>query len=166
MHAILWPLLLAVVVISAGCARTPLDTDSVDPELTIGDVQADPEATRHTTVIWAGVVAAARNLEDSTMIEVVAYPMDRRSQRPRVEEAPIGRFLVYAPGYVETAELPQGRRITVRGRTDGTEDGEIGEAPYRYPVLRAEALELWPRRPPAVDSGPRIHFGIGIMFSN
>jgi len=158
--------LLALVALLGACAHAPLDAEGVDLALTPEDVRADADGTRDRAVIWGGQIVRAENLADSTRLEIVSYPLDARSQRPRAEQRPGARFLVDRAGYLETAEYEPGRSITVRGRVTGTEAGRIGEADYDYPVVTADEMHLWPRRAAGAERAqPRINFGVGIIFS-
>ena len=90
-------------LLSSGCASGPLPDDGVARELTPNGASATPESAEGRTVLWGGIIVAAKNLAERTRIEVVGYPLDRYSQRPRTDEAPVGRFLAYEDGYLETA---------------------------------------------------------------
>ncbi|MDZ7747465.1 MAG: Slp family lipoprotein [Halofilum sp. (in: g-proteobacteria)] len=161
-----WLAAVLAAAVLGGCASGPLRDEGVATELTPQGVADDPVPATGRTVLWGGVIVAARNLAERTRIEIVAYPLDPRSQRPLLQEAPVGRFLAYEEGYLETAEYRQGRRITVRGTVSGTEPGRVGEADYTYPTVTVEALELWPEQDARPRSEPRFHFGIGIILSN
>ncbi len=152
----------AALLLVAGCASGPLRTEGVTRDIVPGEAAA----TDHVgdTVLWGGVVVNATNLEDRTRLEIVGYPLDEYSQRPQTDAEPQGRFLAYREGYLETAEYGRGRRVTVRGEITGSERGRIGEAPYTYPAVAAEQLELWPERREQGNSRPRFHFGIGVLF--
>lgn len=150
----------------AGCASGPLPVEGAARDLTPSAVTADPEAAAGRTVLWGGIIVAAKNLPERTRLEILGYPIDRRSQRPLTDEAPTGRFLAYEDGYLETAEFAQGRRITVRGAITGTESGRVGEADYTYPSVDIESLELWPADTARQREDSRFHFGIGIILSN
>lgn len=149
-----------------GCASGPLPVEGVASDLTPKGVTADPAPATGRTVLWGGVVVAAKNLAERTRIEIVSYPLDSRSQRPQTDEPPGGRFMAYQEGYLETAEYRPGRRITVRGTVSGTEPGRVGEADYTYPTVEVESLELWPEQAAAPRREPRFHFGIGVILSN
>ncbi len=153
----LLPLLFSTLLL-AGCAA-PLSTAGVDPSLTSD--RAAAEALRGPTVVWGGVIVASQNLAHTTRLEVLAYPLDS-GQRPQTDRPAYGRFLVYAEGYLETMDFAPGRRVSVRGRLDGVEVGKVGQHRYRFPVVHASALHLWPRR--SGDGGADVHFGIGLSF--
>jgi len=158
-------LALVLLMLLAGCASGPLKTEGVAQGLTPDHAVQQPEAAMGKTVLWGGVIVAAKNLEQRTRLEVVGYPLDRYSQRPQTDAQPVGRFLAYQDGYLETAEYGAGRRVTVRGTVTGTEQGVVGEAEYTYPEVSVESIELWPEQAPAEDR-TRFHFGIGIILSN
>lgn len=159
---------LCVLILSlalAGCASAPLATEGVDGGVTPAAVKDAPEATAGRTVLWGGVIADARNLPDRTRLEIVAYPLSERTQRPDTDASSPGRFRVYVDGYLETAVYGPGRRFTVRGRVQGTETGRIDEAEYVFPVIKAEAFELWPEQTRR-ERGSGVNFGFGIILSN
>ncbi len=70
------------LLLMAGCASAPLATEGVDGEITLAAVKDDREATVGRTVLWGGVIADARNLPERTRLEIVAYPISERTQRP------------------------------------------------------------------------------------
>ena len=155
----------AFLLALAGCASAPLATEGVDTAATPTTVKNDPEATTGSTVLWGGVIADARNLPERTRLEIVAYPLSQRTQSPDTDAASSGRFRVYVDGYLETAVYGPGRRFTVRGSVQGTETGWIDEAEYVFPVVEAEAFELWPTRTRR-ERGSGVNFGFGIILSN
>lgn len=154
-----WPLLLSLLL--AGCASGPLKTEGVG-EVTPSEA-TDPGSVGET-VLWGGVVVSATNMAERTRLEIVSYPLDQYTQRPKTDAEPGGRFLAYKSGYLETAEYGRGRRVTLRGEVAGSEEGRVGEAPYTYPTVEIESLELWPESSGRSSSGVR--FGVGIIFSN
>ncbi|WP_070989280.1 Slp family lipoprotein [Halofilum ochraceum] len=156
---------IVLLLALAGCASAPLATEGVDAELRPAAVREDPEATTGRTVLWGGVIADARNLPERTRLEIVAYPVSERTQRPDTDAASLGRFRAYVDGYLETAVYGAGRRFTVRGRVQGTETGRIDEAEYTFPVVEAEAFELWPEQTRR-ERGSGVNFGFGIILSN
>lgn len=154
--------LVVACSVAAGCASGPLRTEGVARDLEPREAVAGEHVG--ATVLWGGVVVDATNLEERTRLEIVSYPLDEYSQRPKTEAEPQGRFLAYRDGYLETAEYGRGRRVTVRGEITDSERGRIDEAPYTYPVVAIEELELWPQRRDQGSSRPRFHFGLGVIF--
>lgn len=143
----------------AGCVtQPPLDPQGVRPELS-PIAAANDASTDNARVIWGGMIISVRNLADSTEIEALAYPLDSR-QRPLLKAPTQGRFIVVLPGYVEAYDYPQGRFATWRGRVIGTREVTLGERPYRYALMRADAGHLWPQG--FQNSGVQWSIGVGV----
>ncbi len=152
-------------LVCVACATRPaFDLGGVDTTLTPTAAAADIDAARDHHVEWGGVIISARNLRDHTELEVLAYPLDH-SARPELEKTALGRFLLTRPGYLETVDYSPGRLITAVGPVTGIHDGSVGQSPYRFAVITAAELHLWPRWTPH-DNEPRITFGIGFNYSN
>ncbi|MHB8454929.1 MAG: Slp family lipoprotein [Acidiferrobacterales bacterium] len=148
-----------------GCATRPaFDLGGVDATLTPTTAAADIDAARAHQVEWGGVIISARNLRDHTEIEVLAYPLDR-SARPELGKTALGRFMLTRPGYLETVDYSPGRLITAVGPVTGIHDGTVGKSPYRFAVMAATELHLWPKWTPR-NNEPRITFGFGLSYSN
>jgi outer membrane lipoprotein len=152
-------------VLAAGCASTgsgacrqPVGDRSLTPErAVIGAGRVG------TAITWGGTLVSTRNLADATDLEVLAYPLDDCG-RPLLGEPARGRFIIRRPGYLETAGISPGQRITGSGRIIDVAEGRIGEAEYRFPVLEDAAPTLWPERETRYGGGnvrPWISVGVG-----
>jgi outer membrane lipoprotein len=152
-----WWISLALVLLTGGCA-TPRLADDTGP--TPADVIAGRAADGQ--VHWGGRIVGIENLRDRTRLEVLAFPLASDGE-PLVTEAPQGRFIVERPGFLEPHDYAPDRRVEVRGRVAGTEVGEVGDASYRYPVVRGDQVTLWPdlSSEPVPERRPRINFGFG-----
>ena len=152
--------LLVLFSLLAGCASTPeFDTSQVDRSLTPQSVIAEPEISRGKIAFWGGTILDIRNLEDTTQIEVLAYPLNS-SNKPMLENKPLGRFIIKHSGYLEPASYAQGRHLTVLGSISSIQSGKIGETSYSYPVLSDSQLHLWSKSSEGGRSN--VHFGIGV----
>ena len=157
-------LLLALAGLSA-CATGPrYPATGVASDLVPAEVSTRPGAYREARVIWGGIIVATRNLRQYTEIEVLGYPLDR-SQKPITSRAPQGRFLVHQPGYLEEVDYAPGRHITVTGMLGDTLEGRVGEASYRFPLVEARAIHLWPRETRSDTGSTRFNIGVGVIFS-
>lgn len=144
-----------------GCATTPdFDTTQVDQSLTPQSVIAEPEASSGKIALWGGVILSTKNLETSTQIEVLAYPLNA-SHKPMQDSKPLGRFIIQHKGYLEPATYEQGRLISVLGSVSDSKKGKVGESEYTYPVITARQIHLW-----TVGGEPQtsFHFGIGVRL--
>jgi outer membrane lipoprotein len=146
----------------SACASTlPFSKENlveVDPNLT--PEQAVEENEHDTQVLWGGTIISTENEPEQTTFSVLYYPLDK-SQRPNLGKKPLNRFKVKSPGYSETMVYTPGREITVLGNLQGIEDGKVGDAPYRFPVIKAVKVYLWPQRLQQVDDS-NVHFGVGV----
>lgn len=91
---------------------------------------------------WGGVIAKVDNLKNSTRIEVVHFELSS-SARPKQKDETLGRFRIYYPGLLDPMIYKKGKSITVVGNIAAPESGTIGEHPYQYPVVKADAVHLW-----------------------
>ncbi len=147
----------------AGCAGAPpVSLEGADTTLTPSIASEGFETVRGRRVVWGGIVVATTNHADHTVIEVLGYPLDKRT-RPLTEARAQGRFLVRREGYLETVDYAPGRAVTAGGLLSGVEEGKVGEASYRYPVLSADALHLWK---PLNARASGVRFGFGIVITN
>lgn len=157
--------ILAILLILTACGGGPrFETDDVTLSVTPEQAAEEPERLEGIRILWGGVIVRAVNQEERTRLEVLAYPLDSE-QRPDTETKAGIRFLAEKAGYLETADYAPGRRVTVKGTLQGIREGRIGEAPHTYPVVQVSDLHLWPKAE-ARRSGPRFHFGIGVIFGN
>lgn len=118
------------------------------------------------TIVWGGVIIHAHNLPETTRLEILAYPLDRR-YRPKINKKAEGRFFIEQDGYLETADYAPNRKVTVSGEIIRIEKGNVGEAKYDFPLIKATKIHLWPKSPPQQESSePRIHLGFGVILSN
>ncbi|MGE5152695.1 MAG: Slp family lipoprotein [Bdellovibrio bacteriovorus] len=150
----LWAALLA------GCATTDCTPPPGRAGLTPVQV-ADTGGHAGERLTWGGTLASARNLADRTELEVVGYPLNRCGE-PRTGAQAQGRFILVRPGYLETADRPIGSRLSATGIITGVREGQVGGAPYRFPLLQAGELRWWPVEPQGqAYTRPWVTIGIG-----
>ena len=156
---------LATLVLVAACAsKPPVSLEGADLALRPQQVLDDFDSVRGNRVAWGGVIVATDNLAEHTRIEVLSYPLNNSTARPKTENAAQGRFIIRQPGYLETVDYAPGRTVTVSGTLTEVESGTIGEKAYLYPVVHADELHLWKTESDQEQSN--IHFGIGIVITN
>jgi outer membrane lipoprotein len=151
---------LFLIVLLGACASGPdFRTGAVDRALTPRGVAAEPEAAMGRTVLWGGVILDTTNLKNSTLIEVLAYPLDSK-EWPLRDSDPLGRFLLLQDGFLEPATYAEGRLVSTVGTVTGTRAGRIGASDYAYPIISSEQLYLWPRD--SARDRTRVIFGVGV----
>lgn len=143
-------------ILLTACASQPLfDRSGVDDGLKPDTAQDQLDQV----VLWGGTIIDSQNLSDRTRLEVLAYPL-RHDFQPDVNAATEGRFIVEQAGYLETREYAPGREISVKGRLQSSRSGRIGNSEYRYAVVEAEQIKLWP----VEKNRGRFSFGIGVSI--
>jgi outer membrane lipoprotein len=146
--------LVAGLVLTACATGVP---ESIrDPQVTpidVKDAQTAPDRHLGQRVRWGGTVIGVTNGERSTEIEILARPLGRDGA-PDSSSPGQGRFIAEAAGFLDPAEYPKGRELTVVGILTGTVTRSVGDFPYVYPVVRTESRYLWPEAPTAVPYGP------------
>ena len=102
---------------------------------------ADP-SVKGRDFTWGGSVISVKNLEDRTLLEIMAYPLDSKGV-PNIGGGTQGRFIADRRGFLEPTEYSSGTLVTVTGSMLGYTDGKVGEATYRYPALNAIQIKRW-----------------------
>jgi outer membrane lipoprotein len=139
------PVALAVLLGLAACVRPPVPLQGEFPPTTVGDVQLSTESGAH--VRWGGTIAAVESREDETCFEVVSAPLDGEARPVPRSDATYGRFLACNPGFFDPAIHAPEREVTVVGTVRSVDPGTVGERHYRFPVVQADVVHLWPERP-------------------
>ena len=155
-------LFLCLISFLVSCATSPdFDTTQVDQSLTPQSVIAEPAISRNKIALWGGTILDTRNLEGTTQIEVLSYPLDS-FHRPMQGSKPLGRFIIQHQGYLEPTAYAQGRQLTVLGSVSDSKLGKVGESNYTYPVINSRQLHLW--SPDSGESKTSFHLGIGVRL--
>lgn len=155
-------LVLVLTGMLASCASTPsFDVTDVDRALTPANVIDEPVLSLEKVALWGGTILGLKNLQESTQIEMLAYPLDS-SHRPRLEEKTLGRFIIRHQGYLEPEVFTQGKLLSVVGEVGQSVTGKIGDSDYTYPLIHSRNIHLWTRGAGRTN----FQFGIGIHLSN
>lgn len=138
------PRLFVVMAAAAlgGCATIPENISTPVPGPDVREVGADPDSHTGARVRWGGTISEVNNLEDRTVIAVVARPLTRNGE-PLGGEAALGRFFAEVDRFLEPEEYKTGRRITVVGQFTGIRQSRIDQYVYDYPVVQVQHLYMW-----------------------
>ena len=137
---------IAAAVLVAGCATYPLPPELRDPptpDLSIAEVRAAPVQHAGQVVRWGGKILEVRNLPQATEVEVLATALGDDGV-PATGGGALGRFIAKIPDFLDPAEYPKDRRITVAGRVTGSRTRSVGEYPYTYPVVAVTQYRILP----------------------
>lgn len=130
------------VAILGGCTSIPDDIRSPAAGPLFQEVRTAPGDHIGATVRWGGTISEVSNLEDRTVIAVVARPLTR-SGEPLADQRALGRFYAEVERFLEPEEYRSGRRITVVGPFTGIRSAKIDQYLYDYPVVRVRNLYMW-----------------------
>ena len=161
--------LLLMACVASGCASPPIKPTQPPSLLSVAQIRAalteneTPQITVENKVLWGGVILKAENLADTTQVEILGYPLDRR-QRPLSSKTAEGRFIAQYDGFIEPLDFPIGDSLTVLGSLVEPITGKVGEANYIYPVVSADQSHLWQLQD--LPRPPRVSFGLGLIFGN
>jgi len=137
-------LFLAVFVMSTAVACvTPLPAGD-SAIISVVDVQMG-KAEKGLPVRWGGTIANIHNKADVTILEIVSRPLFR-SGRPKHNDVTDGRFMAEISGFLDPAIISAGRDISVIGTIERLDDGSVGEAAYRYPVMKVFDHQFWKKQ--------------------
>ena len=139
---------VAVLPLLAGCvSNIPVEiAEAPERTVSVAEARAHPGDYAGTSVRWGGAIASVTNLEQVTLVEVVARNLDG-SGRPREEDYSPGRFMARIPAFIDPAVYARQRELTVSGTLGAPQSGKIGAYDYQYPVVDVESHLLWEPRP-------------------
>jgi outer membrane lipoprotein len=141
-----WIRLVLLGILVGGCATAFPDSvmRTVDTRITADQLATHPDALKAARVIVGGDILSIQPRPGVTEIELLMRRLRGDDSPERTDRSP-GRALLHTPEFLDPAVYAPGRRITVVGEVTGVEERKIGEVPYRYPVITAERIRLWPR---------------------
>jgi outer membrane lipoprotein len=152
--------LLSLVVSVAGCA-TGISQQARSQVTYYGSfsaLQAHISSHRGEVVMLGGKIIETQSSQLRSEITVLQLPLDGRG-RPVDGDRTEGRYLARSSQFLDPALYEKGNLITVVGRLTGGESRLIGSFSYVHPVVEIVEIKSWP---PAQNTEPSFHFGIGV----
>lgn len=136
------------VLLLTGCSSPlPKPLQSEPPESPPFHAVAEaPDRYDGQAVRWGGVIVRVDNQSDGSLIEILAKPLDRQG-RPLESPTAFGRFLARTRQFIDPLVYRSDSEITVGGSLAGSLTRQVGEFPYRYPLVDIESWHLWSPRP-------------------
>jgi outer membrane lipoprotein len=107
--------------------------------------QAAKDNTVNAKIRWGGRIVAVNNQAQRSCFEIVGQDL-YGSARPQSMDRSIGRFIACRSGFYDPDVFKAGREVTITGAIDAFESRKIGEYEYRYPMVSADVVYLWPER--------------------
>jgi outer membrane lipoprotein len=129
----------------AACAPISKSLRSEAVNIPFSAVQDEPRTYKGSIVIWGGEIIRTENRKKgTTLVEVMEKPLGWR-EKPELTDESQGRFLVTVNKFLDPRIYRPGRRITVAGEVAGSKTKLLGKMKYRYPLLSAKQIYLWPK---------------------
>ncbi len=131
--------LLSIVVFATGCVSPSPSGEVVN--VAVYDIQQG-KAETGLPVRWGGTIVGVENKPDVTVLQIVSRPL-LRSGRPQHNDKTDGRFLAEIQEFLDPEIITIGRDITLVGTVGQVQQGRVGQADYRFPVLSVFDYRLW-----------------------
>lgn len=111
--------------------------------LSLAQVRENADHYLGQRVRWGGTIIDTGNRKDATWLTVLEQPL-YKGGAPRSTDDSGGRFIAIVPDFLDPKVYAHNRQVTVTGTLLRTEAVNVGEYPYTYPVVQADAWYLWP----------------------
>lgn len=134
---------LAAASLLAACATQPVVPLRGEYAPLTPRQAAETDATGRT-VRWGGRIVQVEPRADSTCFEMVSSQLDANGRPQWRDDDTGGRFIACRTGFYDPAVFEVNREVTFTGRLSGHESRGIGGYSYRFPLLDADVVYLWP----------------------
>ncbi|SFF05071.1 Slp family lipoprotein [Nitrosomonas sp. Nm166] len=154
-------LLLPCLLLSACVGLPPAIENAPAIQLSYNQVSRDINSYKDAPVRWGGVIIDVENEEQSSLMQILFYPLDYRG-RPQLYKAGEGRFVVKSTEFLDPVIYAKDKEITVAGVIIGNIERTVGKKIIQVPLLSATAIYMWPPYRSYYDYrnyGPYPYFG-------
>jgi len=133
----------ALALALTGCVSVPdaIKGSSPTPQQDLVRVMNAPELYVGQEARFGGKVVEVMNQQGKTRLEIATVPLDSGA-RPVLGEASRGRIYADINGFLDPVDF-RGQLITVVGTITGTEQGKIGNTPYKFMILQTNGYKRW-----------------------
>jgi outer membrane lipoprotein len=111
------------------------------------DLLSRPDTYQGRIVILGGYILETQNEPHGSDLIVLQTPLGFQD-KPKARDLSEGRFVITTDKFLDPEVYARDRRITVGGRVAGVRELSLGGTTYRYPVIEAQELHLWPKEVP------------------
>jgi len=137
-------LALLFALFSTSCTTRvskPID-EKIDEIPSLDAVRLNIDTYIDRRVRWGGVIANVINEKDTTVMEIVDFPLNKKG-RPQETDLTQGRFLARFKGFLDPVVNAKGREITIVGTINKSSKGFINQFEYTYPEILVDSFRLW-----------------------
>jgi outer membrane lipoprotein len=137
-------ILLLTLLLSACASQVPQNIRKAPADnLSLEQVREHTADYLGRQVRWGGTIIETGNREATTLLTVLGRPLYKGGE-PKFTDVSAGRFIAIVPAFLDPQVYASDRQVTFTGSLLRTETGKVGEYPYTYPVIQADAWYLWP----------------------
>jgi outer membrane lipoprotein len=134
------------VLLGACASQVPQNIRQAPPDNpSLGEVRAQAPDYLGREVRWGGTIIETGNRANTTRFIVLGRPLNKGGQ-PGFTDDSAGRFIAIVPEFLDPEVYAPDRQVTFTRTLIGTEAGKVGEYPYTYPFVQAQAWYLWPKQ--------------------
>ncbi|MDT8364066.1 MAG: Slp family lipoprotein [Nitrosomonas sp.] len=136
---------LALLVFLGACGSMPpaiRDFSAIDMPYQLASQNTD--SYQGTPIRWGGTVIEVENETDSSLVQILYYPLDRNGF-PQTNQPSEGRFAVRTSDFLDPAILAKNSKVTVIGTLAGGAERTIGNKLIHIPLILSEGIYLWPK---------------------
>lgn len=141
------PTVLALVFASTLGACMTLPTPLQGQFSSLMPAQAGEQNAANEKVRWGGTIVTVHTESERSCFEIVGT-RTAADGRPEQLDKSEGRFIACRKGFYDPEVFSAGRELTITGSITGFETRKIGDYDYRYPMVAADVVYLWPERQP------------------
>lgn len=137
-------LALGIATVLAACVSQPQPLQGAFAEISPQDAAATDRTG--AAVRWGGRVVEVEPQSNRTCFQMISTRLGSTARPMASSDDTGGRFIACRSGFYDPALFQANREVTFTGRISGYESRKIGEYDYRFPVLEADVVYLWPIR--------------------
>jgi outer membrane lipoprotein len=136
--------MLLGALLLAGCSTFPDKIKVADTNALVSyeDASSQAEQVKGKMVRWGGAIAKIENKSESTVFEMVYYPLNGYG-RPVSDDESMGRFRMTVNGFMDPMVYKVGRLMTFTGELGELQKGLVGEHAYVFPSAQVKGYYLW-----------------------
>lgn len=118
--------------------------DEAKPPIPFQELLQSVERYEGRVVILGGYILETANDPDGSLLTVLQAPLDS-TNKPKSPDLTKGRFLIWIRKFLDPEIYKKDRKVTVGGKVAGFRQRTLGNRIYKYPVIEAQEIYLWPK---------------------
>ncbi|MCL5975061.1 MAG: Slp family lipoprotein [Gammaproteobacteria bacterium] len=132
-----------LLVLLSGCSNVPkqISTAPVD-DIQLNEIKGQVDSFSAQQVRWGGEVVSVENNNDSSIIQVVQYPLNHYG-KPITNQPSDGRFLAKTTEFIDPVVYKEGTILTFTGTLNGEAVRMVDKKELSMPVINVSTMYKW-----------------------